>query len=356
VLKSLTLKNFTVFGDETFRFGKHLNVVVGENGLGKSHVLQAAYTALSVSVRGPKDGGSSSPTKSYLQRAMAQKLVGVFRPDALGRLARRQASRVRSELAVAFDRSQLDLGISFHSASKSEVVVEKLPSQWEDRSAVYLPTRELLTIYPGFVSLYDEKYTSFEETWRDTCVLLGSPAAKGPREAKVKKVLEPIERAMGGKVTLDPSGRFYLTTKSGKIEIHLVAEGLRKLAMLARLVATGAVLDNGYLFWDEPEANLNPALIREVAATILQLSQSGIQVFVATHSLYLLREIHLGQWQSGDTVEARYFGLHDSDLGTTVTQGGTVDQIGRIRSLEEDLTQSERYLDADMLHRAGVPG
>ncbi|WP_281258757.1 hypothetical protein [Avibacterium endocarditidis] len=42
------------------------------------------------------------------------------------------------------------------------------------------------------------------------------------------------------------------------MEIPLVAEGLRKLAMVARLVATGTLLDKGCLFWDEPEANLNP--------------------------------------------------------------------------------------------------
>ena len=32
------------------------------------------------------------------------------------------------------------------------------------------------------------------------------------------------------------------------MEIPLVAEGLRKLAMLARLIITGSLLDKGYLF------------------------------------------------------------------------------------------------------------
>lgn len=41
------------------------------------------------------------------------------------------------------------------------------------------------------------------------------------------------------------------------MEMPLVAEGLRKVAMLARLIATGTLLEQGYLFWDEPETNLN---------------------------------------------------------------------------------------------------
>ena len=77
------------------------------------------------------------------------------------------------------------------------------------------------------------------------------------------------------------------------MEMPLVAEGHRKFAMLARLIATGALLDKGYLFWDEPETNLNPKLIKEVASTILHLCRSGIQVFAATHSLFLLREFHI---------------------------------------------------------------
>ena len=68
-----------------------------------------------------------------------------------------------------------------------------------------------MTIYPGFVSLYETTHLPFEETWRDTCILLGAPLAKGPREKRIKELLVPLEEAMGGKVDLDKAGRFYLT-------------------------------------------------------------------------------------------------------------------------------------------------
>jgi predicted ATPase len=34
------------------------------------------------------------------------------------------------------------------------------------------------------------------------------------------------------------------------------------MAMLARLISTGVLLEQGYLFWDEPETSLNPKLIK----------------------------------------------------------------------------------------------
>jgi DNA repair ATPase RecN len=43
MLKRLLVKNFTVFAEADFEFGPGLNVVVGTNGTGKSHVLKLGY-------------------------------------------------------------------------------------------------------------------------------------------------------------------------------------------------------------------------------------------------------------------------------------------------------------------------
>jgi predicted ATPase len=351
MLESLHLKNLTVFPDANFGFGKNLNVVIGENGTGKSHILKAGYAAIAVCARGAKDSSSETPTKAFLQTALANKLRNVFKPDELGRLARRRQGHTTCKIEYSFKPSKLDLEFSFKTPSKSEVVVDKLPTAWAEKLPVFLPTRELLTLYPGFVSLYETTHLPFEETWRDTCVLLGAPLAKGPREHRIKKLLEPLEVAMGGSVELDKAGRFYLNTNSGSMEMHLVAEGLRKLAMVARLIATGSLLDTGYLFWDEPEANLNPKVVRIVAKTILQISQSGIQVFIASHSLFLMRELHILQQREFTNLDTRYFGLHQQGDAVEVKHGKTIDDIGEIASLDEDLKQSERYVDTEI----GVP-
>ena len=345
MLESLTLKNFTVFPDAQFTFGKHLNVFVGENGLGKTHILKAAYCVLAVSARGAKDSGNGVPTKTYLQIAIANKLRGVYKPDEIGRLVRRQAGRNRSEVACHFADTGCNLEFSFHTASRSEVIVDLAPESWIEYVPVYLPTRELLTTYPGFVSLYETTHLEFEETWRDTAILLGAPLAKGAREKNIRELLPPLEEAMGGTVELDPAGRFYIKMKTGRFEMHLVAEGLRKLAVIARLIANGSLLDKGYLFWDEPDANLNPKLVKVIARTILKISQTGIQVFIATHSLFLLREVYILQQTEFPKLDTRHFGLYESEMVVNVRQGPTVDDIGDIAVLDEELMQSDRYMN-----------
>jgi energy-coupling factor transporter ATP-binding protein EcfA2 len=353
MLKSLHVENLTVFPKADLEFGKNLNVIIGENGSGKSHLLKAAYAAIAVSAKGAKDSASEAPTKAFLETAIADKLRNVFKPDELGRLARRRPRGTNTcKLRYEFLPTKLNLAFHFSTAAKSQINVDSLPGGWAEKLPVFMPTRELLTISPGFVSLYETTHLSFEETWRDTCILLGAPLARGPREARIKELLVPLEEAMGGSVELDKSGRFYLNVASGNMEMHLVAEGLRKLATVARLIATGSLLDKGYLFWDEPESNLNPKIIKTIARTILQVASSGIQVFIASHSLFLLRELHILGKREFMKLDTRCFGLHiATDGSVTVQQGKTMDDVGSITALDEDLQQSERYIDTEM----GVP-
>lgn len=326
MLESLRIKDFTAFKAADLTFTTGLNVIVGANGAGKSHLLKLPYAIMAMSAEEGRKR-SKPPTKTLLQTRIAEKIAGVFRPEErLGHLVHGQRGRNMCEVAMRFGQPDAGLAFQFSSLAKSEVVVTDGLSGWQDKPPVFLPTRELLTLYPEFVSLYETRYLEFDETWRDTCLLLGAPALKGRREAAITRLMEPLEQQLGGRVVLDANGRFYLQRfNGGKMEMPLVAEGWRKLAMLVRLIATGSLLDKGYLFWDEPEANLNPRLIREVARAILGICQAGVQVFVATHSLFLLRELEILLNREFNGVEQQYFALRPGDDGVDVSQA---DELG----------------------------
>jgi predicted ATPase len=344
MLTSTTFQSFTTVPNDVWQFAKGLNVIVGENGSGKSHVLKALYAMLKVQATRPED-----LTKVLLERAYADKLVRVMRPESLGRLVKRKQGRDRCEIRLSMKSEKASSAIGFASNAKSQVDVMLLPKEALERSPVYLPTRELITLCPWFLAFYDNYHLEFEETWRDTVSLLGAPSLKGARERRAAQLLQPLEEALGGKVEMDAkSGRFYLRVSGeGRMEMPLVAEGLRKFAMLARLISTGSLLDKGYLFWDEPETNLNPKLVRIVARSIIHLAAQGIQVFVATHSLFLLREFEIeldARSKQQKVVPTRFFGLHTSDDGVQMVQADTLHEIGAIAALEESLSQSDRYM------------
>ena len=346
MLQRIDITNLTVFAAAHLRFSKGLNVIVGGNGSGKTHLLKVLYSILAASWEEGRRAQGTLPTKAAMQTKLADKMSGVFRPEALGRLARRVRGHSRCEVNVGFFDKALDVGFSFSTVSKVNVSIDLLPGAWVDSAPAYIPTRELLTIYPNFLATYESRYLDIEETWRDTCILLGTPMQRGPKEIRIKQLLVPIEAAMQGKIVLKPNGRFYLQSEEGLMEMPLVAEGFRKLGMVAQLIATGALADTGYLFWDEPESNLNPRLVKQVARTIHDLSVGGTQVFIATHSLFLLRELEIILSALPQRARrCRFFGLHTEQNGTEVMQGDSIEDIGDIASLDEELEQSDRFLE-----------
>ena len=347
MLKSLEVWNFTAFSEAQLRFADGLNVIVGENGVGKTHLLKLPCVVMAMSAEEGRKPKIRPPTKVLLQTRLAEKLVNVFRPEdgRLGRLARRQRGRNRCEVKLEFRKPRTSVEFNFASQNKSEVVIERSPTKWRDRAPVSPP--ELLTIYPGFVSLYESHHVEFEETWRDTCLLLGSPTARGQREDRGAQLLASLEEQIGR--VLERNGRFYLRQSgASNMEMSLVAEGWRKLAMLARLIATGSLLDQDCLFWDEPESNLNPKLIREVAKAILRISGAGVQVFVATHSLFLLREFEILLEREFNSVEQRYFALRQGETGVEASQASEVGSVDLLVLLDEELMQSDRFVEEFM--------
>lgn len=340
MLKRASITNFGPLPNAEYEFASGLNVVVGENGAGKSHLLKLLYALLKV------NADAKDFSKKTLEKAYADKLVGVFRPDALGRLVKRKQGLSRCEVALSFDDDKAPAcAVSFATGAKVAVQVDQALLASERRLPAYLPTRELVTLCPWFAPLYDNYHLRFEETWRDTVSLLGAPSVRGPREELVAELLAPLEVAMGGKVQVDgASGEFYLNIPGeGSMEMPVVAEGLRKVAMLARLISTGALLDKGYLLWDEPEANLNPKLIKVVALSILHLCKQGIQVFVATHSYFLLKELEILSRQM--VVSQRFLAIYRSNDGSVMLeQSKDLQHLEHLVALDEELAQYDRDL------------
>lgn len=353
MLKSATFSNFTSIPSDQWDFSPGLNIIVGENGLGKSHALKALYSILnSLKPDGAQFRGALSEKvgKSQLEKAIADELVGNMRPDSLGRLVKRKQGRNRAEVSVSFKNKGLNTSFGFATNSKTQVDITTLPTSMLGKPPVFIPTRELITLCPWFVSLFDSYSVPFEKTWRDTVLLLGAPSLRGPREKKVGELLSPIEAAMGGKVEVDANGRFFLRVNGGRMESALVAEGLRKFAMLARLISTGVLLEQGYLFWDEPETNLNPKLIKVLAQVIVSLADQGIQVFLATHSVFLVREIAILTGGRKQKTQSKYFSLAASgdDEVSRLEQGSEIDELSTLVLLDEELLQSDRYVDSSL--------
>lgn len=345
-ISRLRVHRFTAFEDAKFDFAAGVNVLIGENGTGKSHVLKLLY-AVSEAVRRHATGegldGLTGPRG--LDEILAAMLASVFLPDELGRLVRRAKGRRTAEAQLTWDTGTVELKLS----SLGKVTAKLTGDVSGLERGVFLPTREVLSIFPGFVETWLRRESTFDRTYYDLCLALGLPPLRGPRDATRAALLKPIEEALRASVVVD-HGRFYLRYDDGNMEAPLVAEGHRKLAMVAYLIINGSLTSKGFLFWDEPEASMNPKLSRLTRDVVFGMGKLGVQSFITTHDYVLASELSLaaGAVAAGAEV-SRFFAL-----GRESGKEGVGVEVGAVLNDLETNPILDAFVDLNGRERAAM--
>lgn len=368
MLDQLVIHNFTVFRHARFDFSRGLNVLIGDNGTGKTQVLKLGYLFCKAwpMLTQNKLRADRQRAESYVE----ERLAGLFRVSDLSHLisegqktgatlAAKVVGRVPTVQFRTHDEAMsagAEVAMAWAIRLKREkdqhggVDVTAFPGDAPANSlvprAVFVPSKEIVSLFKGLVGLFDA-YREFplDETYRD---LAASLAVLEPARASslLPDVADAIARAVGGELRL-VKGEMVLARADGStLESALMAEGHRKLALLIYLVRHRVIEAGGAVFWDEPEANLNPAAVRLIAAALYALAQGGAQVILATHSLFLLREFEVLAAEQPMQAPPRYFALGLTKKGVTVSASDDLAEIDPLVLLDEDLAQSDRFVEA----------
>ena len=314
-LTRVRLERFTAFEELDLELSPGINVLVGANGTGKTHLMKVCYAACDVSKTG---------------KGFADKLVRIFMPSrwSSGRMAKREGGGTTGRVEVWSGEANIETSVSNMGESNradsnpgqfpgstATVQMEKRGARWRDTEieSVYIPVKEMLANAPGFRSLYASRSIHFEEVYADILDRAFLPALREEPAAFVT-LLRDLEKALGGSVSIEGE-EFFLNGRHGTLEFSLLAEGLRKLALLWLLIRNGSLPQGSVLFWDEPETNLNPKLYRLLMEALLELQRHGVQIFLATHDYGILKEIDL-QMVNDDKVafHSLYRGDEDGEI------------------------------------------
>lgn len=304
-IQKISLKNITVFDTLDMQFSEGINVFIGPNGVGKTHLLKILYSACC----------AADPRVSF-----SNKIVSCFAPDEhrISRLVRRKQSNNDAFIHITSknEKSSKVLSASFiNKTSKWDAAVageEGWAKQREGLSSVFIPAKEILSHSYNLNAAVAMNNVSFDDTYLDIINAAKIKVSSGKDAAIKKTLLKKIEAIIEGKVFFDKKqDEFYLTHGNMKIEFNLVAEGIRKIALLWQLVKNGVLVSGSVLFWDEPEANINPIHIPIIAEILLNLQQNGVQIFISTHDYFLNKYLEVKR-QTSDKVMFHSF-FYDED-------------------------------------------
>lgn len=338
-IDSCELHNFTVFKAITINFRRGINILIGANGTGKSHLLKILY-AMTQHATGEK-GGNENRNKIKTQNL----LLGLFKPEGgdISLLLRSKKSHERSDLVLCTGKNS-SISADIYADNRYNNIDPAMIVQSPNAKGIFIPPNEVLAIYPGFIASYEKRELAFDQTYYDICKALSAAPLK-TKPPLMEKLAPSLESILGGPVILK-GDRFYVGDhKSEKrLEAHLLAEGHRKLAALVHLINNGSINENTILFWDEPEANLNPKLIKTVADFLLALASAGAQIFIATHDYLLTGELSLAaEYNTTTKAEIQFIALSRKGNSPAKAQsGGTLADLTDNPILDEFAAHYER--------------
>jgi len=266
-LTRLRFERFTAFEKLDVELSPGVNVFIGANGTGKTHLMKVAYSACDI-----------SKTKDNF----ASKLIRVYLPSgrALGRLVKRHKGTTRCAVEVYRGERKLRVSFSNHSTVPDSATITGAKEWMSDPiESVYIPVKEMLSNAPKFRSLYSQRDIHFEEIYADILDRAYRPMLRGPIDHTRKELLKSLQKIVEGEVATKEE-EFFLSNRQGNLEFTLLAEGMRKLGLLWLLIQNGTLLNGSVLFWDEPGANLNPKLFGPLIEILLELQRNEVQTFL----------------------------------------------------------------------------
>ena len=244
-INRVEINDFLVFKDEfAVNFCPGVNVLIGSNGTGKTTLLKLLFWYAKYGKY--KDWETNSESHS--------KFVGM-----------EHIFGVSPEL------------IRLHKFPKIDC--------HDDEKVIYIPEKDIFEHAKGLLPFIDQKSTGFSWLYKDALIRAQDIPTKTKTDIQ-KKIEDKISFITGGYMEWVPSEGIYYTVRKDamRIPFSIEASGFKKLGFLGLLVMSGQLEPGTILLWDEPENSLNPKLASNLVDILFDLSNSGVQIILATHS------------------------------------------------------------------------
>ncbi len=309
MIREIDIKKFMAHSEIKVSNIPNINVIIGQNDAGKTGILKLLYSvAKSLEIYTKKKKNTPSLPLSY-RKELAEKLHDTFMPhkNRLGDLVQK-GSNDKLEVEVYFDvpkqNYQQPINFSFGERTESTIAngiesnVRPIPydkeKEVEIMNTLFVPAKEVLSAFNDIRLSRNNLYgRGFDDTYLDLINALDIPTQKGNLISQLKSTNDTLEQLFEGKIsqTKIPDQPFIFQKGKQQFSISLTAEGIKKIGILTTLINNRQLRKGTILFMDEPETALHPQAIRKLVELLVEMSKADIQVFLATHSYFVLKQL-----------------------------------------------------------------
>lgn len=286
MINSIVLENLGPIKHLDWSTGPGLNVIVGGNDSGKTLLLKTMYACVRTAEAFRR--GDDART---LRQILDEKLTWTFQLPKIGDLVRKgQNQPLKVRLTGTVESQPLILDFHFGATAKKGVgeVTGETPAMTS--TSLFIPAKEVLSLMKAIKDSRQAQVFGFDDPTHDLVLALErSPVVGTPPFGDARR---DIETLIGGRIT-ERAGEWTFQRDKKRFPVAITAEGIKKIAIIDRLLINRSLTESSVLFVDEPESFLHPKALVRFLDVLAKLSDQGMQVFIATHSIIALRKLVL---------------------------------------------------------------
>ena len=197
MITQLNLKNFVAFTDLSIEFSPGINIIIGENGTGKTQLLKAILALSGPEARGEQAG-----------EHLARKLCRLYHPlsEQVGEL-RRTGTRGKATLEGSFASGQVVTAKFYGKDTQANVTCG---AGRDVAEAIFIPTKEVLSLVRGLTNEQPDLPT-IERIFDDGYLHLAQRLVKeGANDLNAKVQLNPRFASIVPRLTNLIDGQYLL--------------------------------------------------------------------------------------------------------------------------------------------------
>lgn len=293
MIRNISIKSFGPISDVRCENLANINLFIGHNGTGKTFLFKGLYAALKTIEQYQRGKEPRSP-----KELLSESLYWTFQVNTLGALVRKGDQNL--EFSMTSDSGE-EFGYSFGiSTTKSVQNVTDTFAPTEVNN-VLIPAKEIVSIQDVILRSFEvDKAFGFDKSYVDLSRAL-SKTVPGRNYKEFSDARKYLNDAVGGRINYDEDRKAWIFQDKDRriFEINITSEGIKRLAILDLLLGNHYLTKKSIIIIDEAEANLHPELIHRFMEILVVLAKAGLQIFISTHSYFVIKNLYILAHQNG---------------------------------------------------------
>ena len=287
MINAVTLRNFGPISEIDWRDLGRLNLIIGENGVGKTFLLKAMYSAIRT-LEDYRKGNNRVGADTILQ----EKLYWTFQTEQIQNLVNRNGDG-DLEFNMNIDRSNFKY--SFGLGEIGRILANSRSIANRESNSIFIPAKEVISICHIILKSRDQdKLFGFDDTYLDLARALSLPTSAGRNFDAFSQGRRDLGDMIGGRIVYNTQELCWeFRVGNQRYAVGAMAEGVKKIAILDTLLGNRYLAPNSVIFFDEIESALHPKYVGKLLEIVSTIVSSGIQVFISSHSYFVIKNLFL---------------------------------------------------------------